>query len=332
MKKYLFILICMSTSAAFAQLAVQSSGLTVIAGTTINIDNLVLTPSANLTIANQTITQSVTPSPGVPSGASILQVHKFSSPITFSGTAAIKYNAVQLNGNTEASLQIAYNPSIASGAFVTTSGSTTGAAGSYYVSKSGFSNVIFGQLTATSSTGVLPLSLLSFKAEASVNCSVKINWTAAATSDHENFIVETSANNMDWQAVRIPIVSVTGNSTYTFTDEDPNAGLIYYRLKMISATGTVSYSNTIPVRLTCVPKLMLNLSPNPVHDIAVLKVQNGILTKALIAIKDASGKTVKTVVFSGSVLSLDMAAFSKGIYVISCKTDTESYTWRIVLQ
>jgi len=332
MKKYLFTFLCLYATSASAQFAVQGSGLTLVAGTPLNINNLVLTPSANLTLTNQTITRSATPVPGVTSGASILQVHKFTTPFTFSGTAAIKYAFGELNGNSELLLQIAYNPAVTGGVFTTTTGSTTGAAGSYYVSRSGLAGVTLGQLTATNGTNTLPISLTSLKATATQNCNIQVSWSAEATSNRENFMVETSANATEWRAIGSRINSVAGSSGYQLTDEHPSAGVVYYRLKITNAAGAVSYSDITSVRLACSPQLEMSLSPNPVHGIATLKVLNGILNNAFITVRDASGKTVKTTTFNGSSLTLDLAKFSKGIYIISCKSGDFSTSWKVLIQ
>lgn len=327
MKKYFFIFLCLCTCTASAQFTVQGSGLTLIAGTGFNINNLVLTPSANLTLSNQTITRSATPV-----GASILQVHKFSSPINFSGTAAIKYSASELNGNTEALLQIAYSPLVSGGTFITTTGSSTGAPGSYYVSKSGLAGVTIGQVTATNSGTILPVTLTSFKAKATAACSVVINWSAEATSPAESFVVETSVNATEWTPVGSRILAISGSSAYSITDNNPGAGMIYYRLKITNAGGAITYSNISPVRMMCTSKPEMTLSPNPVQDIATLNVLNGVLKNALITVYDASGKIVKTITFSGTTVSLNLTGLSKGVYVVSCKTDTFSSDWKILVQ
>jgi hypothetical protein len=332
MKKYLFIFLCLCTCAASAQFAVQSSGLTLVAGTNMNINNLVLMPSANLTLVNQTITRSATPAHGSPAGASILQVYKFSTPVSFSGTAAIKYNASDLNGNTEALLQIAYNPLLAGGTFITTTGSSTGGAGSYYVSKSGLAGVTMGQVTATNSGVTLPVTLTSFKAEATAACGVVISWSAEAASATESFVVETSVNTTEWKPVGTRLFAVNGSSTYSITDNSPDAGTIYYRLKITNAAGVITYSNISSVRKMCPSKLEMTLSPNPVHDIATLKVLNGVLKNALITVYDVSGKVVKTITFSGATVSIDLTGLSKGVYIVSCKTDTFSSRWEILHQ
>lgn len=332
MKKYLLIFLCLCACAASAQFTVQGSGLTLVAGTTLNINNLALTPSANFTLVNQVITRSATPAPGSPSGASILQVHKFSTPVNFSGTAAIKYSASELNGNTEASLQIAYDPLIIGGVFTTTTGSSTGAAGSYYVSKAGLAGVTIGQITATNSGITLPVTLTSFKAEATGTCGALISWSAEATSANESFAAESSVNTIEWRPVGSTIFAATGSSAYSITDNNPAAGTVYYRLKITNAGGAITYSNISPVKIACLSKLEMTLSPNPVQDIATLKVINGVLKNAQITVCDASGKVVKALTFSGSSVSLDLTGLSKGVYVVSCKTDSFSFNRKILLQ
>lgn len=134
-----------------AQFVVGSEGMTMLAGTPISVDGLALIPSANLTIANNSIQESNTPLTGKPS---INRVYQFGTPLLFSGTVGIHYLTTELNGYTESTLQIAYAPAASSPLTVTT-GSTVDAT-THYVSNSLTNQNLF-IVTATALPDLTPI-------------------------------------------------------------------------------------------------------------------------------------------------------------------------------
>jgi hypothetical protein len=93
--------------------------------------------------------------------------------------------------------------------------------------------------------GVLPIQLVSFTA-VQQDKVVRINWHV----QYENlskYIVERSAGGEHYSP--IATVNATGETNYGSVDDSPVAGKNYYRLKMISKDGSVTYS---PIRLVVI--------------------------------------------------------------------------------
>ncbi|GAB4023027.1 hypothetical protein GCM10028773_38430 [Spirosoma koreense] len=80
--------------------------MTILSGTPLVFEGLTLTPSTNLTLANNTIQRTSTPLAGNPS---INRLYQFSTAVPFSGTVAVNYLPSELNGYSEYTLQVAYN-------------------------------------------------------------------------------------------------------------------------------------------------------------------------------------------------------------------------------
>ena len=114
-----------------AQLSVGSQGMTILAGTPVSADGLTFIPSTNFTLVNNTIQRSSTPLAGNPG---INRLYQFSSPILFSGQVGLFYQPSELNGYTEASLQLAYT-SANNGLLTITTGSSVNTS-THYVSNS----------------------------------------------------------------------------------------------------------------------------------------------------------------------------------------------------
>ncbi|GAB4028899.1 hypothetical protein [Spirosoma gilvum] len=107
MRYYLLLITLLSALHASAQLTVGSQGMLVQANTSLTVDGLVLTPSVNLTLTNNTLQKTTTPVSMTPQ-ASISRVYQFSVAIPFSGTISFPYLTAELNGNTESRLKLAY--------------------------------------------------------------------------------------------------------------------------------------------------------------------------------------------------------------------------------
>ncbi|MVM32297.1 hypothetical protein GO755_19780 [Spirosoma sp. HMF4905] len=121
--RYYFLLATLITALqASAQLSVSSQGITIKANTPLSVDGLVLTPSVELTLANNTLQKSTTPVSTTPQ-SSISRVYQFSVVVSFSGTVRFTYLTTELNSNTEARLKLAY-AATSSGPFFNSPAST----------------------------------------------------------------------------------------------------------------------------------------------------------------------------------------------------------------
>ncbi|WP_420147080.1 hypothetical protein [Spirosoma sp.] len=97
-----------SLKLATAQLSMGNNGMTILAGTPFSTDGLTLLPSANLTIANNTIQRTSTPLANYPG---INRLYQLSAPLLFSGTVGLFYLPSELNGYAEYGLKLAYSSS-----------------------------------------------------------------------------------------------------------------------------------------------------------------------------------------------------------------------------
>lgn len=79
--------------------------------------------------------------------------------------------------------------------------------------------------------------------------SVMLKWSVLGTIDHEYFEVQRSSNARNWKVVAQVKSGATGmyNDHYFETDEAPERGQAFYRLKQVSPDGNSKYSKTIAV-------------------------------------------------------------------------------------
>ena len=123
-------------------------------------------------------------------------------------------------------------------------------------------NGMFTLANSNLGTNPLPITLLDFKATAKTN-TVLLNWATATEENSSHFEVESSPDATHFMTLGIVLAHGNTNETinYTFTDNSPQDGNMYYRLKMVDMDGSYEYS---PIRAVYFHRLAgMNIWPNP---------------------------------------------------------------------
>jgi len=119
-------------------------------------------------------------------------------------------------------------------------------------------------------TQLLPIELVDFRANLTDSGIVILTWQTQTEYASSYFGIEWSADGSHFQP--IGIVDAKGNaqnpSNYYFYHLQPQSGINYYRLKMVSADSTFNYSNVLQVNLQHSPNVLpkkdiVYVNPNP---------------------------------------------------------------------
>ncbi len=163
---------------------------------------------------------------------------------------------------------------------------------------------------------VLPLELSQFTADKKTD-GIQLQWTTASEQQTDRFIVERSTDGFSYQS--IGSVTTAGNSgenkTYSFKDIQPANGRNYYRLQQVGRDGRSQLSRTVVINWETGNQLTMSLTyPAPRQARATINrpVSNGNLI-----IYDTRGSQVKQYpvnAAAGTVINIDMNAYSAGIY------------------
>jgi hypothetical protein len=161
----------------------------------------------------------------------------------------------------------------------------------------------------------LPVELISFNAKAQ-DKSVLLTWSTATEINNKDFTIERSLNSKDWSS--IGSVNGAGNSTvridYRFTDEKPNQGISYYRLKQTDFDGAYKYSSVVSVDREKIDQLYAYPNPSTnsftlVSDVEILPAQVRFINMLGITMPiSITKKETETIVDPGDI--------SAGIYFI----------------
>jgi hypothetical protein len=162
-------------------------------------------------------------------------------------------------------------------------------------------------------SGALPVVLTNFKAVKQESTAL-LTWSTTSESNSEKFVVERSTDGKNW--ITIGAVNATGNSSekqdYTFTDNSPESGVNYYRLKMIDLDGSFAYSI---IRSVHFPEFSwATLYPNPVSNTLHISIRNKEVRK--LRLIDPTGKVLFSSEVTSKEMDLNMQPYSSGVFFV----------------
>lgn len=173
----------------------------------------------------------------------------------------------------------------------------------------------------------LPIELTSFNAERNADNKVDLSWTTSSERNNDFFTVERSLDGTEWEA--ISTVPGAGNSTvkrsYATTDENPVAGVQYYRLKQTDYDGK---NETFEVLSVEIPEQQISMQMYPNPTTGVFTVSSDAITSANdteIRVINAMG----TVVLERSQVTenrnvIDLTDFNSGTYIVEVIADGQA--------
>lgn len=218
-------------------------------------------------------------------------------------------------------------------------GATTGASSSNAAMR--LNSLWFRQFSlAPVLTVALPVKLESFTTQlAAGNEKVNVRWTTATESNVSHFIVERSADGVNFTSVGS--VAATGNTStsknYILVDNIKNAGaqLFYYRLRTVDADGQSQKSDIRIVRVASNNYKAINISvfPNPVvNEFRVTLPAGWQGKKVLFEVITSNGQLVQRIQTDNSSQTevIDATKLIYGMYVVKATCGAETTSQKII--
>jgi hypothetical protein len=162
---------------------------------------------------------------------------------------------------------------------------------------------------------------LTFEANQQGN-DVLVSWVTASELNNDRFEVERSNDGM--QFIHIGTRNGQGTTSvmhqYSLIDEEPKAGINYYRLRQIDLDGTENLSDPVAVvfRQSDAP---ISIIHDAIHGALVIQATNE-AGLARVTLFDAAGKTIlhhESMVEDNWSGVISLPELSKGIYLIRCE-------------
>lgn len=181
----------------------------------------------------------------------------------------------------------------------------------------------------------LPLELTSFEG----GCTDEhyaLNWTTSSERDISHFIVERSANGIDYMPIG-EVVAV-GNSTviqnYAFKDETGGLARYYYRLHIVETTGIEEYSRVVTVACTTGGFGVLDVHPNPTNEVVMITYEVTDRDHITVKITDVLGRTLLeetlTPELGLNTKTLDLSGLAPAVYMILMDDGTQQLAKRVI--
>lgn len=181
----------------------------------------------------------------------------------------------------------------------------------------------------------LPVSWSSFNAS-NRGKQIKLTWSTNSEINNGHFEVERSTDANVFET--IGQVKGNGNSSvtnhYVFIDEQPLAGVTYYRIKQVDFDGQFSYSDVREVNNERITPVIT--SPNPFQTTLTLQLNNATQVPTSIELVDLTGKVryyhLAEVTEVNPQFQLSVADLPAGIYFVRVSNSTDITIHKVVKQ
>lgn len=183
---------------------------------------------------------------------------------------------------------------------------------------------------------VLPITLLSFKAQV-LEGGVTLNWEADNQVDFGSFVLERSADGVNFATVATIAAKEGLKATYDYRDNaTASAARLYYRLRQVDRNGTFTYSRQLTV-LFELAGVAVNVAPNPATDFVNINISITKKQPVVVRIVDNVGRMLiekRTIVEKGdNLIRLDrINALQNGHYTVIVSAGAERITKKLMIQ
>jgi hypothetical protein len=192
---------------------------------------------------------------------------------------------------------------------------------------------ISNQVVSCSFGSPLPIQLSSFSGEKKTG-HVFLTWQTETEKDNASFIIEKSLDGIEW--IQIATLPGAGNSlvrkNYVFSDDSPEAGVNYYRLKQTDYDGTYSYSPVIAVLNSTELFHCSAAWPNPTRNEFRLLIDAPVNGRAVYTIINETGGEVAGQTFSyqagGNEVHFSLGDVPEGFYLMEIRFDEKNRIYR----
>lgn len=173
-------------------------------------------------------------------------------------------------------------------------------------------------------SGVLAVRLLWFKANSTAQNGISVQWSVT-DEEGATYHVEKSHDQLQWETIGTKkAANNTGINNYSITSSELSANA-YFRLKIVSRNGSVSFSNIVLVKTSLVTKAYVYSTGNE------LSVANVPAAAKSICIYSNNGQMVYRMLSNKQMMqTIPTNHLGKGIYNVVIDYDTEMQVLRFV--
>ncbi len=169
----------------------------------------------------------------------------------------------------------------------------------------------------------------------SKNNSIELQWELASKNHISKVVIEKSVATNHFQSIGEQSVNFTINN-YLYTDAGINDVVAYYRLKLVSENGSISYSKILAFHADD-KKEPFKLYPSIINDNATVSISSDKNEQSSLRVVDLGGRIVyqKTLALhpgNNNVSVNDLGRIHQGTYVALVTSGNSTYSQKIIIQ
>jgi hypothetical protein len=195
------------------------------------------------------------------------------------------------------------------------------ASGSSPYFRAGGSFATLTQFSVTSSTIVLPVELKSFSVQKAGNAAVGVTWNTTGSGMPKYFDVQRSTDGVRFTNIG-RVNGETGKSTYSYNDNLPGTGVIYYRLQVVSTQDEMVYSGVQSVILNSANLIQLrpSVATGAITNVYVHTSSPSVVSLSVTDISGRiHGRQSLQLAKGENLLPLWIGGLNKGVYYVHVK-------------
>jgi hypothetical protein len=174
----------------------------------------------------------------------------------------------------------------------------------------------------------LPVTFMGFGAT-QTSKGVEVIWNVTAERDVQSYVVERSSTGVDF--TKLGEVAAKNSSAYSFLDNQPIAGMTFYRIREVDIDGKSKYSPV--VRLNLERNIALRAYPSPATS--EVTVEHSATDKGTVSITTADGRIVKQIEVKPQMTQtfINTSTLKAGLYVVRfVAADGTTQTTKLIKQ
>ncbi|GEM_PF-6786781 len=143
-----------------------------------------------------------------------------------------------------------------------------------------------------------------------------LEWLAENKGKTQQFVIEKSMDGLDFEAIDV-LVTDGFSDTLKKTDESPDFGTNYYRVKQVFENGDYKYSE-VQSEQFLIDEASITIYPNPVKDVFNLKIGHFSELEGQVRIFSMSGQEVaaRPLAKGNKNVQINMSDFQNGMYFL----------------
>lgn len=183
---------------------------------------------------------------------------------------------------------------------------------------------------------VMPVSMGALSAHYAKGTTT-LKWNTYTEVNTRRFDVERSTTRNNFEKIGTVAAQENTHTTaaYHYADEQPKAGVNYYRLMAIDKDGKYTYSNIASVNAEVNGLSIMHVSPNPFTDKIEVAVATGSVSKVTASLLNNAGKKLQTktiTVAKGSSTFVvgNLMHLQPGIYYLHITGNGEEHVFKAI--